>query len=159
MREGSNGERRTEEGDTWRRETRGEQAALTDVVYRALGWHVRLDARKHVRGVLRPEQRPAELGVVADQHARVEPPREEVLPRVVELRLGEALEADALVDVAQLVGLCACDARGSAERCVGRMTRRTGRAGAPRPGRRTGPGTSSAAGRRVLVHRRACALV
>ena len=47
----------------------------------------------------------AELGVVADEDARVEAAGVEVLARVVEEGVGEASEADALVHVAQFVGL------------------------------------------------------
>lgn len=85
------------------KERRGRRT-LTDIVDRTLGRDVLRHAREHAHLVFVfwcvVEERAAQLGVVADEHARVEAACEEVLARVVELCFGQALEPDALVYVA-----------------------------------------------------------
>lgn len=78
---------------------------LTDIVYRLLPRHMLCDSGEHVYGVDVAKHRAAQVGVVANEHPRVQLAREEMPPRVVEERLGEALEAEPLVDIAQLLRL------------------------------------------------------
>ena len=78
---------------------------LTDVVDGVLLRHMLGHTSHDVDGVVLAEQLSAQLRVVTDEDARVEVAGEEVAAGVVEERLGEALKAEALVDVAELVCL------------------------------------------------------